>query len=177
MRILRLLTARPLRTAALALLSGGLAVVASAQVIFVANNGGDTIGQFSLNGTSLGPLATGVSMPNGLALDAAGNVYVAAAGTTSVNEYSPAGVSLGTFASAGLSNPMGLAFDAVGNLYVANFGSNSVERFSPTGADLGVFASANLNGPAALVFDHSGNLYVANYFREISGSFRRRDSR
>ena len=165
------------RLTGIALLVGWLAVPARSQMILVANNGSDTIGQFGLNGTNLGTLATGVSFPNGLALDAAGNVYVAAAGTTSVNAYSAAGGSLGTFATTGLNNPMGLAFDTAGNLYVANFGSNSVERFSPAGADLGVFASANLNGPAALVFDHSGNLYVANYFREISGSFRRRDSR
>lgn len=164
MSYLRLFISRPFRWAGFALLATGMAVVAPAQVILVANNGGDTIGQFGPTGSSLGPLATGVSMPNGLALDAAGNVYVAAAGTTSINEYSPAGVSRGTFASTGLNNPMGLAFDTAGNLYVANFGSNSVERFSPTGTDLGVFASANLNGPDALAFDRSGNLYVTNYF-------------
>jgi plastocyanin len=103
-------------------------------------------------------LATGLSNPHGLAVDAHGNIYVANSGAGTVSKITPAGA-VSLFAS-GFANPTALAFDARGNLYVANLGSNSVSRVTPAGV-VSTFVS-NINRPAALAFDHAGNLYVAN---------------
>ena len=64
--------------------------------------------------------ASGFNGPVGLAFDAAGNLYVANYGNSTVSEVTPAGL-VSTFAS-GFEQPYGLAFDAAGNLYVANYG-------------------------------------------------------
>ena len=73
--------------------------------------------------------ASGFNVPDGLAFDSAGNLYVANYGNNTVSEVTPAGV-VSTFAS-GFNEPVGLAFDA-GNLYVANSGSNTVSEVSET---------------------------------------------
>ncbi len=75
--------------------------------------------------------ATGFSGPIGIALDAAGNAYVAnwdggAAGVGRVLRVTPEGT-VTPFAS-GLSGPHGIAFDARGGLWVADYASNRVLR-------------------------------------------------
>ena len=72
--------------------------------------------------------ASGFNGPDGLAFDAAGNLYVANQCNGTVSEVTPAGV-VSTFAS-GFNQPCGLAFDAAGNLYVANGGGNTVIEVS-----------------------------------------------
>ena len=54
--------------------------------------------------------ASGFDDPDGLAFDAAGNLYVANAGNDTVSKVTPAGT-VSTFAS-GFNDPDGLAFDA-----------------------------------------------------------------
>ncbi len=98
--------------------------------------------------------------PVGLAIDGAGNVYVANLDDSKVSEVSPAGVVINTF--SGFDGPLGMAFDAAGNLYVANLYNNTVSEVSSEGL-VSTFASG-LSGPTGLAFDAAGNLYVANAF-------------
>ena len=63
--------------------------------------------------------ATGFHQPNSLALDAAGNLYVATYGDNSVVKTSTAGAVVATY--TGFNDPFGLAFDEAGNLYVGRF--------------------------------------------------------
>ena len=102
--------------------------------------GSSLVEKFSPTGANLGVFAsTGLSFPTGLAFDAAGNLFVANAGTGAVTKFSATGTFVGTFAS-GLAGPQGLAFDSAGNLYVTSgqFSSNGglVEKFSPIGTIL-----------------------------------------
>ena len=119
-----------------------------------------------------GSLSTGLRTPTGLAVDGAGNLYVADSGDNRILRYpkpfsQPAGyqfpdliIGQTSFAgSAGntggvkattllLSNGSffphtGLAFDATGNLWVADTGNNRVLRFPAT------LLKANQNAPAA----------------------------
>ena len=73
--------------------------------------------------------AAGLSTPNGIAVDAAGNVYVSDSGTNTVVEL-PSGSGQGNTPFAlnfiGLSTPAGLALDANGNLYVADSANKQV---------------------------------------------------
>src|SRR5436190_1123223 len=68
----------------------------------------------------------------GLALDSGGNLYVANAGNSTIEKFTPNGVG-SLFASTGLNVPVGLAFDSGGNLYAANFVGNTIEKFTPGG--------------------------------------------
>ena len=87
--------------------------------------------------------ALGLSNPDGLAFDSAGNLFVAefgeingGPGTGRIYKFTPNGVR-STFAS-GLFEPQGLAFDRAGNLFVAAGGT--VFKFTPTGVQT-AFAS------------------------------------
>ncbi len=124
--------------------------------LYVANFAGNTVQKFTPDG--VGSVFASIIHPTGLAFDAVGNLYVADFGNT-IEQFSPTGVYLGTFATGRLNNPEGLTFDSLGNLYAANNGSDSVEVFSPTGVDLG-FAAQNVGGPVGLAFDTNQNLYV-----------------
>jgi sugar lactone lactonase YvrE len=103
----------------------------------------------------------GLNAPDGLARDAAGNLYIANAGSNTVTKVTPAGA-VSTFVSSGLDGPAGLAFDAAGNLYVANFQSSSISKVTRAGA-VSTFVSSGLDGPIGLAFDAAGNLYVADF--------------
>jgi len=127
--------------------------------LYAANFAGGAVEKFTPAGA--GSVFANVVRPTGLAFDATGNLYVSNFGNT-IEEFSPGGAPLGSFASTGLNNPEGLAFDSLGNLYAANNGSDTIEEFSPTGVDLGVFASAGLSGPIGLASDSAGNLYAVN---------------
>jgi sugar lactone lactonase YvrE len=110
--------------------------------------------------TSL-PLVGGYNFttPNGLAVDAAGNVYVSDSGSNTVTEV-PANNAYPLFALSfsGLNTPGGLALDANGNVYVADSGNGQVQfmnRQNPTVqcgvACTGVLAVSNAgNQPATL---------------------------
>ena len=83
----------------------------------------------ALNVVSTLPLfgGLGITNPNGVAVDAAGDVYVSDASGNAVWEAPAAGPPTGnpfTVSFSGLSNPSGLALDANGNLYVYDTGNN-----------------------------------------------------
>lgn len=70
--------------------------------IYVSNFGGNTIREFSPNGTDLGIFArTALDGPHGMIFDSSGNLYVANNGTASILKYSATGAYLGVFASTG----------------------------------------------------------------------------
>ncbi|MEO7167454.1 MAG: NHL repeat-containing protein [Chthoniobacterales bacterium] len=140
------------------------ASAARADTFFVTNFGVNSITQYDANGNGSAFTSAFVNGPNGVALDAAGNLYVTTNNNT-IEKFSPNGTDLGIFASTGLNNAMGLAFDRSGNLYAANFGGTTIEKFAPDGTDLGVFAT--VIRPTGLAFDAAGNLYVANFGNTI----------
>src|SRR5262249_12533967 len=108
---------------------------------------------------------TGLNGPSALAVDAAGNLYVANFNGGTVSVFAP-GSTAPTATLTGLRNPQALAVDARGNLFVANgfngFGGSRTEVsvFARDGTPFAI--SSGLNDPTALAFDAHGNLYVAN---------------
>jgi sugar lactone lactonase YvrE len=141
-----------------------------ADVIYVANVGYGThsIRKFDLNGNGsvfIGP--SGVGAPQGLALDAAGNLFVAEYQDSIIRKFDSNGTGT-VFATTGVSAPEGIAFDKAGNLYVANSGNNTIQKFDPSGHGT-VFAgpSSGLDAPIGLAFDSNGNLFVANWGNKI----------
>jgi len=117
----------------------------------------------------------------GLALDAAGNLYIADTNVCTVREVVAATGIITTVAGNGvggyLSFPGQLTFDAAGNLFIANGGGNTIVElpaargalvtvagtgFSGYGGDGGPATGARFNGLNGVALDSAGNLYVGD---------------
>ena len=138
--------------------------------------------------------------PNGVAVDALGNVYVADTGNSAVRMIAPGGM-VTTFAGyigipgnldgvgtdARLNRPFGVAIDGAGNLYVADSAACTVRKVSPSqvvttlageagvpGSADGVGTAAQFRTPYGLAVDSYGNVYVAdagnNTIRKITAA-------
>jgi hypothetical protein len=126
--------------------------------------------------------------PFAVAVDGAGNLYVAdsenhtirkitSAGEVTTLAGSPGlvGSANGTGSVARFYRPQGIATDAHGNIYVANTGHSTIRKITPTGTvtllagiagwcagDDGIGDSASFCAPTGLVVDSGGNIYVAD---------------
>jgi len=98
------------------------------------------------DGTLVRTLDTGKGagiFTTGLALDAAGNLYVTDFNGNDVSKFDGSGTLVGSFGSGYNSDPESIVFDSSGNAYVGQAdGSRQVLKFSPTGASLGSFSPA-----------------------------------
>ena len=110
--------------------------------------------------------------PTGVAVDAAGNFYVADAGNNRVQKFNKHGQFLLQWGSIGdglLRRPMGLTLDRAGNLLVADTGNKRVQKFSSTGQFLGKWGKPTRSGwllgelvhPNAVAADEN-RIYVAD---------------
>ena len=112
---------------------------------------------------------TSATLPQYLAVDAAGNIFVNE-NNQDVKEFTLAGGAtasrtLSTSTSpTGIDGPYGLAVDKSGNLYVANSGGSiGVSVYAPgTSTTPSATFNAGMNQPLWPAFDTAGNLYVAN---------------
>src|SRR4051794_3005129 len=120
----------------------------------------NTIEKFDpITGADLGVFATaGLNLPWGLALDPAGNLFVANYGNDTIYKFTPGGI--GSLFAHTASGPQSLVFDAAGNLYVANYWAGNIQKFAPDGTG-SVFAS-NLQSPTGVTIDSAGNIYEAD---------------
>jgi len=99
-----------------------------------------SVQKFAPDGSATVFADSGFNAAYGLAIDAAGNVYVSNFSGNTVQKFAANGSPLGIFASTPLNGPHGMCFDGDGNLLVANNLYSRIEKFSPTGTYLGVFA-------------------------------------
>jgi sugar lactone lactonase YvrE len=126
--------------------------------------------------------------PDGVAVDAAGNVYIADNGALQIEKVTPSGT-LSIFAGSGsygaptpgpatssaLKDPVGVGVDAAGNVYIADTGSHEVEKVTPSGTlsivagtgtagapVAGSATSSPLGSPSEVAMDAAGNLYISD---------------
>jgi uncharacterized protein (TIGR03437 family) len=130
--------------------------------------------------------------PNNMAVDAQGNVYIAASGLSMVlkvaagtgvisvfagNGLTSGGGDGGLAVGASLSYPAGLAFDSSGNLYIVDVFNSNVRKVDTNGiistvagdggqggfsGDGGLATQALLANPQGVAVDKSGNLYIVD---------------
>lgn len=172
-------------------------------VVYVADNAAHVIRRISADGivtTYAGtPGSFGIDdgtgfnarfySPSGVAVDSAGNVYVADSGNSTVRKIAPGGI-VTTFAGLGrtrggtdatgtnarFEQPFGIAVDPNGNVYVSDSMANTIRKISPAGvvttlagrygasgsAD-GAGSDARFTVPYAVAVDTAGTLYVVDH--------------
>lgn len=102
--------------------------------------------------------ASGLRVPEGLAFDDDGDLFVVSFGSASIVRITPDGTQT-TFAS-GLRRPIGIAIDTSQNVYVSDQGADSIYKYTPDGAQ-STFATG-IPGPVGITFTRAGNLLVAD---------------
>jgi sugar lactone lactonase YvrE len=119
---------------------------------------------FAASTTAVGPSSTvsvvgGSQSPDGVAVDSAGDVFVADSAFNLVFEIKPGAAATITIAS-GLNDPQGVAVDAAGDVFIADTGNNQVLEVKP-GAAPTTFVSG-LSGPQGMAVDGGGSVYIAD---------------
>ena len=149
-------------------------------------------GQMGFSGDGGPATEAALNTPYDVALDAAGNLYIADLGNSRVRRVTPDG-EITTIAGGGaqpagglndgatatmlqLTAPRNLAVDSEGNIYISDFSGHRVFRRSPAGAlwivagtgepgysgDGGPARAAQLSYPAGLALNAAGDLYIGD---------------
>ena len=131
-----------------------------------------SIARFTSAGTAL-PEWPDSNYPDGVAVDAIGNVFVVGTDPADlVEKLTSDGTVLTSWGSYGAGAgqfdiPTRAAVDPSGNVYVADYGNNRVEIFSNEGTYLGQFGGTGsgpgqMAGPMGIAIDANGFIYVAD---------------
>ncbi len=150
-------------------------------------------GERGYSGDGGAATAAQLSLPVGVALDAAGNLYIADRNNDRIRKVDAAGA-ISTVAGGGrrgyrgyggdggpaveaqLDRPSGVALDAAGNLYIADTDNQRIRKVDAAGVittvagdgnygyggDGGPAVEAHLRVPRGVALDGAGNLYIAD---------------
>lgn len=127
------------------------------------------------------------NFPQGVAIDASDNLYVADANNHRIRKITPAGevttlagsgtsgFTEGTGVAAQFDSPIGLTVDAAGNVYVADHNNHSIRKITSIGVVTtlagsgdsgfaeGTGTAAQFNLPIGVTLDALGNVYVGDF--------------
>ena len=162
-------------------------VDAAGMITTVAGNG-----TYGYNGDGGAAAAAQLGYPAGMALDGAGNLYIADRSNYRIRKVDSAGDITtvagngirgyngdgGAAVAAQLDSPAGVAPDGAGNLYIADGDNNRIRKVDAAGVittvagngtrgyngDGGAAVAAQLDFPSGVALDGAGNLYIADYW-------------
>ena len=109
-------------------------------------------------------VSSGLSSPGGVAVDGAGNVYIADYLNNAIKEWNAATQQVTTLVSSGLWGPTGPAVDGSGNVYFADNFNNAVKEWIASTQQVTTLVASGLNAPGGVAVDGSGNVYIADYY-------------
>ena len=149
-------------------------------------------GEYGFGGDGGPATEAGLQSPSRVAVDGAGNLYIADYGNHRIRKVDSTGT-ISTIAGTGeygfggdggpaveaeLRGPRGVAVDGAGNLYIADYADNRIRKVDSSGtistiAGLGMWkkgfngdgrpaVTAQLDQPADVAVDSAGNLYIAD---------------
>ncbi|HEX4154029.1 MAG TPA: Ig-like domain repeat protein [Acidobacteriaceae bacterium] len=141
------------------------------------DSSGNLLDLFDLHGTGTGaavnvfpggetPSDAGLKTPAQVAVDAAGNTYVADSGLNEVLMFAK-GSATGTVIGTGLTQPTGVAVDGAGDVFIADSGSGTVVEIPVGTAGLNAAGQITLKSGLGmtglnLATDGAGHLYIAD---------------
>ena len=173
----------------------------NAGVVYVADRGNNTIRKITPDGEVTTLAGTGrqsgstngtgsearFNAPIGLAVDAAGNVYVSDSQNETIRKITPQGEVTTLAGSAGIpgsangagsaarfKRPFGVALDGATNVYVADCDNHKIRMITPAGVvstfagsgtigtNNGTGTAARFKNPQGLAFDSATNLFVTD---------------
>jgi hypothetical protein len=154
-------------------------------IISVAGNG-----TYGYSGDGGPATNAGLSLPNGLAVDGLGNLFIADQSNDRIRKVGTDGIITtlagngsygysgdgGPASSSALANPRAVAADGLGNLFIADSGNNRIRQVHTNGiittvagngsygysGDGGPASSAAVEQPEAVAVDGLGNLFIAD---------------
>jgi DNA-binding beta-propeller fold protein YncE len=107
--------------------------------------------------------------PRGIAIDSAGNIFVADTNNRRIEKFSTSGLFIASIGTKGsghgqLGEPNGIAIDRAGNIYVAEVASNHrVQKLAPDGTFIAEWAAGlYLYGPRKIAIGPDDSIYVAD---------------
>jgi hypothetical protein len=163
--------------------TGSWIAIGSSGNVWVTNTDPNSLSELTSGGSVISgsPYAAGgLSYPNGVAVDASGNIWVAdsgnVSGTSGVSKLTSAGAAASgsPYTGGGLNWPSGIAIDSLGNAWVSNLGGPFSQSGSPTGSVSKLtnggslvsgtpFTGGGLSYPWSVAIDGSGNVWLPNY--------------
>ena len=162
-------------------------VDANGMITTVAGNG-----SFGYSGDGAAATNAMLGLPEGVAMDEAGNVYLTDTENQRIRKIDPTGIITtiagtgtagdmgdgGTATNAQLNFPKAVAVDSVGNVYVADSENNRIRKVATNGVittvagngtyayggDGGPATNASLQAPSGVAVDPVGNVFIADRY-------------
>ncbi len=134
-------------------------------------------GVAGFNGDGIAATGAALNSPHAVALDAAGNLYIADTYSHRIRKVDASTGLISTVAGNGtvgfsgdgaaataaqLNTPLGLAVDGADNLYISDYGNNRVRKVNAQTGRISTIATVAASWPVGVAVDGVGNVYFAD---------------
>ncbi len=130
--------------------------------VFIADTGNNQVVRVPAGGGPQTAVGTGLTSPEGVAVDAKGRVFIADTGNNRVVRVGAGGGSQ-TTVGTGLNQPGGVAVDTKGRVFIADTDNNRVVRVGAGGGSQ-TTVGTGLDKPGGVAVDAAGDVYIADTF-------------